>query len=149
MLSFSTTRELTPDMATKKTVLTLTALNAQIAKLQAQAEALRAKEAAEVVARIRETMKRYGLTAADLGLGGATAKAAKDAVFAPAKSKGKVSGKRTARKIKFADGKGGTWTGIGKRPQWFRDALAAGKKPEDLLAKANDRSPAAGSGSSN
>lgn len=133
-------------MATKKTVPTLAALNAQIAKLQAQAEALRAKEVTEVVARIRETMKRYGLTAADIG--GATAKASKDAVFAPAKPKGKVTAKRTARKIKFADGKGGTWSGIGKRPQWFRDALAAGKKLEELLAKASNKGSAADSGSS-
>lgn len=134
-------------MATKKTVPTLATLNAQIAKLQAQAEALRAREVAEVVARIRETMKRYGLTAADLG--GASAKASKDAVFAPAKPKGQVTAKRTTRKIKFADGKGGTWSGIGKRPQWFRDALAAGKKLEDLLTKSSNKAPAADSGSSN
>ena len=124
-----------PYMATNKTGPTLAALNAQIAKLQAQAEALRAKEVAGVVARIREAIVHYGLTAADLGLGSAKSKAPKGAaVTATPKRKAKPAGKRAARTIKFADGKGGTWSGIGKRPNWFKDALAAGRKPEDLLA---------------
>jgi len=60
---------MTPCMASKKTGPTLAALNAQIAKLQAQAEALRSKEVAGVIARIREAIVHHGLTAADLGLG--------------------------------------------------------------------------------
>jgi DNA-binding protein H-NS len=127
---------MSPYMATKKTGPTLTALNAQIAKLQAQAEALRAKEVAGVVARIREAIVHYGLTVADLGLGSAKSKAPKGAAAtATPKPKAKPAGKKAARTIKFADGKGGTWSGIGKRPNWFKDALAAGRKPEDLLAK--------------
>ena len=125
-----------PYMATKKTGPTLAALNAQIAKLQAQAEALRAKEVAGVVARIREAIVHYGLTVADLGLGSAKSKAPKGAAATAApKPKAKPAGKKAARTIKFADGKGGTWSGIGKRPNWFKDALAAGRKPEDLLAQ--------------
>jgi DNA-binding protein H-NS len=125
-----------PYMATKKTGPTLAALNAQIAKLQAQAEALRAKEVAGVVARIREAIVHYGLTVADLGLGSAKSKTPKGAaVTAAPKSKGKAAGRKAGQTIKFADGKGGTWSGIGKRPNWFKDALAAGRKPEDLLAK--------------
>lgn len=123
-------------MATKKTGPTLATLNAQIAKLQAQADALRTKEIAEVIARIQDAIKHYGLTAADLGLGGAKSKAAKAAGGAAArKSKRKAAGKKPARKIKFADGQGNTWGGMGKRPDWFKAALAAGKKPEDLLPK--------------
>lgn len=125
-----------PHMATKKIGPTLAALDAQIAKLQAQAEALRAKEVAEVVARIREAIVHYGLTASDLGLGNAKAKAPKGAaVRATSKSRGKTPGKPAARKIKYTDGQGGNWSGVGKRPKWFKDALAAGKKPEDLLVK--------------
>jgi len=123
-------------MATNRTAPTLAALNAQIAKLQAQAEVLRTKETVEVVARIQEAIKHYGLTAADLGLGGTKSKAAKAAGGGAArKSKGKAVGKKPARKIKFADGQGNTWGGMGKRPDWFKAALAAGRKPEDLLAK--------------
>lgn len=104
-------------MATKKTGPTVTALGAQIAKLQAQAEALRAKEVAGVVARIRGAIVHYGLTVVDLGLGSAKANALKGAGVAPtSKSKGKATGKKAARTIKFTDGKGGTWSGIGKRP---------------------------------
>ena len=126
-------------MATTKTGPTLADLNAKIAKLQAQADALRTKEIGEVIARIQEAIEHYGLTAADLGLGGTKSKAAKAASGAAArKSKGKAAGKKPARKIKFADGQGNTWGGMGKRPDWFKAALAAGKKPEDLLAKTAD-----------
>ena len=55
-------------MATKKSGPTLAALNAQIVSLQAQADALRKKEVTEVVAKIRDAIVHYGLTAADLGL---------------------------------------------------------------------------------
>jgi len=37
--------------------------------------------------------------------------------------------------VKFKDDQGHTWGAIGKRPDWFKAALAAGKTPEDLLAK--------------
>ena len=55
-------------MATKKCGPTLAALNAQVAALQAQADALRKKEVAEVSAKIKDAIVHYGLTAADLGL---------------------------------------------------------------------------------
>ena len=32
-----------------------------------------------------------------------------------------------------ADAFGNTWVGMGKRPQWLRDALATGKSLEDFL----------------
>lgn len=56
-------------------------------------------------------------------------------MVATSKFEGKAASKKAPRTIKFTDGKGGTWSGIGKRPNWFKDALAAGRKPEDLLAK--------------
>jgi DNA-binding protein H-NS len=123
-------------MATKKNGPTLVALNAQIAKLQVQAEALRAREVAGVVARIREAIVHYGLTAADLGLGSTMAKPSKRAGSgAPTKPTGKAATKKAPRAIKFTDGQGKTWSGIGKRPNWYKDALAAGKTPQDLLVK--------------
>ena len=45
-----------------------------------------------------------------------------------------AAGKKSPRPIKFKDGQGKTWGGMGKRPDWFNAALASGKKPEDLLA---------------
>ena len=41
----------------------------EIAALQAQADAIKKKEAAEVIARIKEAIAQYDLTARDLGLG--------------------------------------------------------------------------------
>ncbi len=124
-------------MARQKSGLTLEALNVQIADLQAQAEALRAEEVAGVVARIRDAITHYGLTAADLGLGGKKARTSKGAGAGVSSVAGKPAGKSAAKKaprtIKFADRQGHSWTGVGKRPNWFKDALASGTKPEDLL----------------
>ncbi len=126
-------------MATKKSGPTLAALNAQIAALQAQADALRKKEVAEVVAKIKDAIDHYGLTAADLGLVTVARKYAKAAAASggkPASKRRKKSGpKPSARAVKFRDDRGNTWGGMGKRPAWFKAALAAGKTPEDLLAK--------------
>jgi len=100
--------QMNPYMATKKTGPTLAALNAQIAKLEAQAEALRTKEVAGVVARIREAIVHYGLTATDLGLSSAKSRAPKGAAaVATSIAKRKAVGKSPARAIKYTDGKGG------------------------------------------
>ena len=126
-------------MATKKSGPTLAALNAQIAALQAQADALRKKEVAEVVAKIKDAIAHYGLTAADLGLQSVARKYAKAAAASggkPVSKRRKKGGpKPSARAVKFKDDQGNTWGGMGKRPVWFKAALAAGKTPEDLLAK--------------
>jgi DNA-binding protein H-NS len=115
-------------MATKKSGPTLAALNAQIAALQAQADALRKKEVAEVVASIKDAIVRYGLTAADLGL----VPPARSNKKAPDSGGGKPAIKRrknvgpmpSARAVKFKDDQGNTWGGVGKRPAWFTAALA-------------------------
>ena len=56
-------------MATRKSDPTLAALNAQIAALQTQADVLRKKEVMEVIAKVKEAIAHYGLTAGDLGFG--------------------------------------------------------------------------------
>lgn len=94
---------------------------------------------AEVVAKIKDVIAHYGLTAADLGLAPVARKNAK----APAASGGKPASKQrkkggpkpSPRAVKFKDDQGNTWGGMGKRPAWFKAALASGKSPEDLLAK--------------
>jgi DNA-binding protein H-NS len=123
-------------MATKNLGSSLQSINAQIAALQAKAEAIRKKEVGEVVAKIKDAIAHYDLTAADLGLS-VIPKAAKapraskpGRKVAAAKSAGKP-----ARAAKYTDGQGCTWSGIGKRPDWFKAALAAGKTPEELLIK--------------
>lgn len=119
-------------MATKKSGATLAELHDQIAALRAQAEELRKSEVAEVVAKIKVAIAQYGITASDLGLRATRARSA--AAGSAATVKRRKSKARTPA-AKYADGQGNEWVGMGKRPDWFKAALAAGKTPEDLLVK--------------
>ena len=145
----------------------LALIQAQIAKLQAQADALRAKEKADVAAKVLTVLEQYGLTLDDLRAAAAlpvakkrkTAKTAaapaskktrKQAVPATAggavASKKASSAKATAASkpaatgigvIRYRDDAGNAWTGRGTRPKWFLAALAAGKSAQDLLVAAS------------
>jgi DNA-binding protein H-NS len=122
-------------MRRKKTEseLSFLEIQQQIEVLKQKAEAVRRKEVTDVITRIKEAVKHYGLTASDLGLAGAKGKPA-------AKPVGKRAAKKpTAAKApaeaKFRDEAGNTWGGRGKRPQWLRDALAAGKTLADFAVK--------------
>ena len=99
-------------------------LMAQIQTLQKQAEELRQAELASVIAEIRQKIRDYGLTAADLGL-----------VAAPAKSdEPSRAGKRAAVKPKYEDpASGKTWSGRGVMPKWMKAALDAGHSREEFL----------------
>ncbi len=117
----------------------------QIEALKQEAESLRQAEVAEVITKIREAIRVYGLTAADLSLT-ATRKTKVTRSKAPAsfpsanlaagpkKGRATKAGKSSKGKgfVKFRNDSGGVWGGIGKRPQWLRDALNAGKKLEDF-----------------
>jgi DNA-binding protein H-NS len=97
----------------------------QIDTLKAEAERLRRKEADGVIERIRGAIEHYGLTAADLGLSGKPPAAARKPRRAKAAPKVKAP-------AKFQDETGRTWAGRGKRPQWLRDALAAGRQLDEF-----------------
>jgi DNA-binding protein H-NS len=105
----------------------------QIAQLQTQAEALRKKEAAGVLARIKEAIAVYGFTAEDLGVSG------RNASIKAAKPIGRVKTTKakthpTASIPKYKDGNGNVWGGRGPRPVWFKAALESGKTPAELAA---------------
>ena len=110
----------------------------QIAALERRAEALRQKEKLGVVARIREAIVHYGITSDDLFVRSTpargAAKPAKRRAGRTAKA-AKGSAGKVGLPAKYANGTGSTWSGHGKRPNWFKDALAAGKTAEDLLIK--------------
>ncbi|MEN9416913.1 MAG: hypothetical protein RI988_533 [Pseudomonadota bacterium] len=143
-------------MATK----TLAQIQAQIDKLNREAEAIRTKQVAAVVERIKGEIAEFGLTAEDLGLvasrgpvrksraaaveskapavKGPKSKARKKAAVPekPGKASKRAAGKAVAKAhgaVKYADDQGHTWTGVGKRPGWFLAALEAGTTAEDLL----------------
>lgn len=99
----------------------------QIAKLQEEAEKIRTSEKAEVIERIKEAVKHYGITAAEIGLAGAVRGGRKAKVASKAKT-------GTAAPVKYKDDAGNSWSGHGRKPQWFVAALKAGKSEDDLLA---------------
>ncbi|UXH78398.1 H-NS histone family protein [Roseateles amylovorans] len=114
----------------------------QIEKLQKEADAMRAREVSGVVARIREAIEHYGLTPEELfgstgrapvrGRVGAKAAASKPGRRGGAAKRGPAV-RKSAGSPKYQDGAGRTWTGVGKRPNWFKEAIASGKTAEDLL----------------
>lgn len=87
--------------------------------LMAEAEQMRQKEIDEVIADIREKMKAYGLSAQDIGLGGAI------------RRRGPAS--KSVAAVKYRGPNGETWGGgRGRKPQWVMQALKEGKKIEDF-----------------
>ena len=106
----------------------------QIESLKQEAEKIRRHEVDGVVARIREAIAHYNLSASDLGLGSKPKGAGKAA--APAKTrKTKSAAPKAPKVVKFRNDSGGTWGGIGKRPQWLRDAINSGKSLADFAVK--------------
>ncbi len=114
-------------------------IQSQIRKLQQEADALKAKEVAGVVARIQQAIAHYGLTPADL-FGGPPKVSGKRAAKAATPAKSTKAGKATKPAkppgpAKYHDGAGNHWSGVGKRPNWFKAALAAGRTADELLLK--------------
>ena len=110
----------------------------QIQALSREAEQVKRKEVDGVVARIKEAIAVYGLTASDLGLTGARV-----SKVVLGKNPGKKTGAKSkgAAVVKFRDEAGNTWVGRGPRPHWLRDALAGGKKLEDYAVGSSDAKP--------
>ena len=128
MLRPSSSKNLTP-MA--KTYLQV---QQQIEELQKEADKLRQKEAAGVLARIKEAIAAYGFSAADLGFGRPTARVAPNG-RSVAKRRGKGKASAASNAPKFRDDQGNEWSGRGPRPAWFKAALEAGKSSDELLAR--------------
>lgn len=97
-------------------------LKAQAEAMLAQAEQMRKSEIAVVIQDIKAKMKEYGLTLADLG--GSTAVTG---TKKPAKSKSDAP-------AKYRGPNGELWAGgLGRKPQWVKDALAKGFNLNDYL----------------
>ncbi|SCX74538.1 H-NS family nucleoid-associated regulatory protein [Variovorax sp. EL159] len=107
----------------------------QIAQLQKEADTLRKKEAAGVLARIKEAIAVYGFTAEELGVGTRKPRASKASAAPVARRKGaKKAAAKSAAAPRFKDDQGNVWGGRGPRPAWFKAALESGKTPADLAA---------------
>src|SRR5690242_16464729 len=95
---------------------TLESIQAKIAKLQSQAEALVKKQSARVVAQIHSLMSKHGLTVADLG------SAPEGKLRGSKMAMTSDSGKGTSNAM-FRDPKSGaTWSGRGRAPGWIANA---------------------------
>lgn len=88
-----------------------------------------------MIARIKEAIQAYGLTAADLGLatGKRGRRSSKSGVEVTARGRKAHNGKaKAATGAKYRDEHGHTWSGRGPRPKWLRDALANGRTLKDF-----------------
>lgn len=102
----------------------------QISQLQKEAASIKARELDGVVGRIKEAVEHYGLTPQDIF--GVAATGTKGIA---GKTKGKKAGKKAPLPAKFRDEAGNAWSGHGKRPNWYKAALEAGKTVEDLMIR--------------
>lgn len=101
----------------EKCMPTYQELSAQIASLMQQAEPQRKAEVATVIRDIRAKMAEFGITAADLNVGGA--------------SRGSRRGQTVAVKYRNA-ATGETWTGRGKVPRWLAAEVAKGRTKDQF-----------------
>jgi DNA-binding protein H-NS len=100
-------------------------LQAQIQKLQAEAEAIKAQELDGVIARIRTAIEHYGITPDQLFGRAKRTKATRAAAKKAPARKSAAKGRPVA--IKYRDGEN-TWTGRGNKPRWLVARLAEGKQ---------------------
>lgn len=101
---------------------TYTELVSQAQALMAQAEQVRKQELAQVIADIKAKMKEYGITVEDLS-GSPARKAAT----------GKSGGSKAKAPAKYRGPNGELWSGgPGRKPDWVKAALAAGKNIESF-----------------
>ncbi len=112
-------------------------VKAQIAKLEKQASDLYKNEVAVAIEKARGMVAQYGLTAADLGLPGKSAKAVKGP------RKGKAAAKPAGIPMYADPVSGKTWTGKGKHPAWIVEGLKKGKSKTDFLIGKPAVAPAA------
>ncbi len=121
----------------------LSRIMVQIEKLQKEAAAIQTG----VIARIRKEISDHGLSVEHLfgksgGVPVGNSSTAKSATAKKSAVKKKAS-KGVSKPPKFGDGDGNFWGGMGKRPDWVRSALAAGRSLEEFLIGGKKSSPAA------
>jgi DNA-binding protein H-NS len=94
-------------------------LNELITKAQTRQNELRKEKVSKLREKINALIKAEGFTFDD--------------VFGARAPKARRTGAPVAAKYRNPANPEQTWSGRGKRPNWFNDALKAGKKEKDLL----------------
>src|SRR5579863_6788615 len=103
---------------------TLEQIQAKLQKLQAQADALVAKESSAVIEKIRELMAQHGLTTADIDAhtGKAKGRAKRAGKSAVAVAKNLAASAAGKLPPKYRDPKTGeTWSGHARPPAWIKN----------------------------
>ena len=105
----------------------------EIAKLQKQAEDIRAKELNATIADIKAKMLAYGITIKDLKAA-ATRKTGKPGRTRAAKTTAPKAAKKTSVvAAKYRGPNGETWSGRGLTPKWLAAHVSAGKSKDAFL----------------
>lgn len=102
-------------------------LLAQKAELDRQIEQTQREQRQQAIEQVRELIRQYGLTAADL-------RDSRPAAPAAARKRGgAATGGRAKVPAKFRNAETGeSWSGRGLQPRWLKAALAAGRKLDDF-----------------
>jgi DNA-binding protein H-NS len=107
----------------------------QIAKLQREAEAIKMKEVAGVIERMKTAIAHYGLKPSDLFEAKSPA-AGSNGKSVPRKvSAGQAPKKKQTVPVKYRDEHGNTWTSRGSQPRWLVAALQSGRQLEEFAVK--------------
>lgn len=93
-------------------------LKQQAEDLLKQAEELRKQEIAAIIADMKKQIAEYGITAKDLGLSSSVAV-----------KKGVGKSNLEAR---YKGPNGELWSGLGRQPQWLKDAIQQGKTKDEF-----------------
>jgi DNA-binding protein H-NS len=101
---------------------TLSSIRKQIEVLEKKAQELIKKESAQAIAKVRELIEKYGLTAEDIGLMKQARTSARQASDGRAKRGSKKVGKAVGVPMYQDPETGKTWTGRGKPPTWIAGA---------------------------
>lgn len=128
-------------------VSTLTQIQRQIARLQAQAKAIEnssnAKKA-KSVQKVRQLMDKLGVTMTDLGASAPAPTRGKGSKAKPtkkpaARKAGKKANGKSTVPIRYRDPEtGNTWTGRGLAPKWMAEKIKAGMTKADFLIPDSD-----------
>ena len=102
---------------------TIEQLKAERDVLSAQIDQAIQSQRAEAIQNAKKIIANFGLTARDLGLGGAAATTKKSGDARAA----------VAPKYRDPQNPSNTWTGRGKPPRWLASAMAAGKSKDAFL----------------
>lgn len=109
-------------------------LRTQIAELEKKAAEARAQELEGALTQVRNIIREYGFSVADIG----------KKVFSNGRG-ARVSGARPPKYVDRATG--ATWSGFGKRPRWIAAAMKEGRGDDYLIDKsAKAAKPAADKG---